>query len=669
MKKIASLAFLLILSTCSGLRAQTFNLQTGREPIASLDGLWRFHTGDNPAWANPNFDDSQWPLLRSDKPWTDQGYPGYSGYAWYRFTIQVPDGNKPISLLLTSIRTSYQVYADEKLIGGFGYMPPKELALNSPPETYDLPRVNQVGPRTLHIAVRVWQFPEWASYAPGGTLQAGSAAGDTLLIHRRMQIQRTAFSSQIANTYTYGVLTLLFGLIVLGLFLFRPAEREYLWFALLLLAAAADTANTIGVYRSLIPVQIYDILDGLLLATFQIAGLLFFARVLRARRDFWWWFACVAAGIASITEFTYILHFSSVAVSGLLSVLFFLPSELWILIVLVRRAVRKDANARLLLVPVLLDYGLVLLDNLTAISYQLGWQSRAITVNVSLLNFPYPLQLTNVVFTIFVLAMMLFLVRRFSLARREEERLSGELEAARSMQSLLVPATAPETPGFAVESVYIPASEVGGDFFQIQSGLDGSLLIVVGDVSGKGLKAAMTVSTIVGAMRGCSARQPAEILAHLNRVLYGQVSGFVTCSAALIAADGKMTIANAGHLSPYRNGEELAVAGGLPLGIATDGIYEEARFQLAPGDRLTFVSDGVVEATNLKRELFGFERTQQISRQPAATIADAAKQFGQEDDITVLAIQYTGAEALTAWVSQVSLLMPGISPDRRDATT
>ena len=84
------LAFLLLLCTASDLYGQTFNLQTGREPVTSLDGLWRFHTGDNPTWADPNFDDSQWPLLRSNKTWSEQGYENYGGFAWYRFTVAVP---------------------------------------------------------------------------------------------------------------------------------------------------------------------------------------------------------------------------------------------------------------------------------------------------------------------------------------------------------------------------------------------------------------------------------------------------------------------------------------------------------------------------------------------------------------------------------------------------
>ena len=213
--------------------AQTFSLETGREPVTSLDGRWRFHAADNPAWASPDFDDTRWPLLRSDESWPAQGYKGYSGYAWYRFTIQAQSGDTSLSLLLAPIRTSYQVYANGKLLGGLGLMPPKTLAYWSRFQIYDLPRVTGAGAPTIHIAVRVWQFPEWAAYAPGGMQSRGSAAGDSALLHDRLQTRQAAFSSTFVNTYTYSVLVFLFGLVVLSLFLFRPAEREYLWFALL----------------------------------------------------------------------------------------------------------------------------------------------------------------------------------------------------------------------------------------------------------------------------------------------------------------------------------------------------------------------------------------------------------------------------------------------------
>jgi serine phosphatase RsbU (regulator of sigma subunit) len=114
--------------------------------------------------------------------------------------------------------------------------------------------------------------------------------------------------------------------------------------------------------------------------------------------------------------------------------------------------------------------------------------------------------------------------------------------------------------------------------------------------------------------------------------------GFITCVCARVTEHGEVTLANAGHLSPYRNGEELPVCPGLPLGIVPEQTYEERAFQLDPGDRLTLLSDGVLEAKNASGELFGFERTLAISAQTAESIAGAALKFGQEDDITVLTL-------------------------------
>jgi len=252
--------------------------------------------------------------------------------------------------------------------------------------------------------------------------------------------------------------------------------------------------------------------------------------------------------------------------------------------------------------------------------------------------------------TTFVLDVALFILlgQNAWKAWRARDELRVEFEAAREIQEQMV-APAMDAPGFKLESAYMPAKQVGGDFFRTLPEADGSVMIVVGDVSGKGLKAAMTVSAIMGALRDYPSRQPCEVLAHLNRALYGQIGGFVTCCAALVAVDGTMTLANAGNPPPYCNGEELAVEPGLPLGLLGDVSYAETRYQLAPGDRLTFVSDGVVEATNPKGELYGFERTRAISNQPAKAIAEAAAQFGQEDDITVLTLtrESVGASAGT----------------------
>jgi sigma-B regulation protein RsbU (phosphoserine phosphatase) len=643
MKKLLHALLVLCFVCCSMAGAQSFNMQTDHENITSLDGLWRFHTGDDPQWADPKFDDSQWKLLRSDESWTTQGYSGYGGFAWYRFTVEIPGTEQPLSLGLTYIVTSYRIYANGVLLGGFGYMPPRKLALLERPKAYALPLPGDGRPHTIHIAIRVWQFPGWANYAPGGTAGPGNVVGDPQLIQQRIRAFDEHTTLRSATVYTYSVLAVVFGLVVLGLFLFRPAEREYLWFAALLLASAADAAIGIAFFLSLIPVQISDLIDGLLLAVLQIAALLFFSKILHARRGFWWWFVCVAASLSSLASLTYIFEWTSVPFSGTAQVLCLLPSQLWILAILAVSAWRRDANARLLLIPVFLVYGFALADNLAQLGLQLGWNSLPGSLNATLIRFPFPIAVKEVVSTIFLFVMMLFLVRRFSLARREEERLSGELEAARGMQSLLVPTTAPVTPGFAVESVYIPATEVGGDFFQVLPEEDGSLLIVVGDVSGKGLKAAMTVSTIIGALRNEKERRPAEVLQNLNQVLCGQIAGFATCCVAFIAADGMLMIANAGHLPPYQNGQALETAGSLPLGIASGGEYETVTHRLSAGDRLTFMSDGVVEAQTTSGELFGFERTSKLSQEPADAIARIAQEFGQQDDITVVTMEFLGA--------------------------
>jgi phosphoserine phosphatase RsbU/P len=243
---------------------------------------------------------------------------------------------------------------------------------------------------------------------------------------------------------------------------------------------------------------------------------------------------------------------------------------------------------------------------------------------------------------------MLFRHRRIN---EEHDRAMGELDAARDIQQRLVPSSLPQLAGCRVEAAYLPADEVGGDFYQVLPQSHGATLIVVGDVSGKGLKAAMTGVLAIGALRALAAENlpPAELLRRLNcQLLEAQDRGFVTCLCARIDATGELTLANAGHLAPYCNGDEVPLQSGLPLGIAIDAEYSETTLQLAPGDRLTFLSDGVVEARNPAGELFGFDRTRSISTQSAEAIAAASQQFGQEDDITVLTLAFVPAEVLHA---------------------
>lgn len=631
---------LLFVCTFTALRAQTFDVPSGGNSIVSLDGQWRFHTGDDPAWASPAFDDSQWPLIRSDKSWTTQGYPDYGGYAWYRFRLHVSDGSAPLSLFLAQILTGYQLYADGRLIGGVGSIAPTR----DPPilggQRFQLP-VGTAGPQTIQFALRVWNYQPFASWLGGGIVSPGSVAGNPRLVTDQFNSTRYAWSLLFVNEYAYCQLTIVVGLTVFALFLFRREDREFLWFAILLLSQASDSVLHIALNDSSMPFTLCRFLgeaaDGLCL----VSALVFFSIVLRRRRSLLWWVACVVGAASPLAIALFYFNCTTIATAYVVLIFCALPAHLWIIAALAVGAIRKDANARLLLVPVILFYGFDIIDLSRLIVWQLGGPSDSkwsAIVYFTLLQYPFTLDAQSVINYIFVLALLIFLVRRFSLARQEETRLFREFETARNIQSLLIPTNPPATPGFSVESIYLPASEVGGDFFQVLPADDGSLLIVVGDVSGKGLKAAMTVSTIVGALRNDPERRPSLVLEHLNHVLHGQITGFATCTAALIESDGNMTVANAGNLAPYCKGKEMPVEPGLPLGILPDPNYSEIRCRLDPDDRLTFLSDGVIEATNDKRELFGFERTQAISNQSAQAIAEAARQFGQHDDISVLSV-------------------------------
>jgi hypothetical protein len=219
--------------------------------------------------------------------------------------------------------------------------------------------------------------------------------------------------------------------------------------------------------------------------------------------------------------------------------------------------------------------------------------------------------------------------------------LEQEYRSAQELQQLLVPNTLPALPGYAVTSAYRPAQEVGGDFFQVIPLPQESALLIVGDVSGKGLKAAMTVSLIVGALRSLveTTEDPAEILAGLNRRLYGRLrGGFVTCLVLRLGAEGECVMASAGHLAPFLNGDELTLPSALPLGLIAEAEFEKATASLGIGDRLTLYTDGLLEARNAAGELFGFTRVAELvaGKPDAREAAESGIRFGQDDDITVV---------------------------------
>jgi hypothetical protein len=618
-----------------------YDLDRDRDLSVPLDGAWRRQTGDDPAWASPTFDDSGWALVSPLEPWSEQKF---SGMAWYRVKVRVPANSGPLALYVSRLDTSFQIFANGQMVTSFGGFPPHPVAYTSPSRVYNLPAANTGQPYTLTLAIRVWHWPVWAEYVRGGPYP-GLRVGNVTLMQTMLSVATSGTSWRLAGNIFLAILDCLAGLTALALFAFRRQQREFFWFSLLLLGSAADVSlsNYVSFHAS--DPNARDLILNVIEVVTTVAEIGLYYRLLGGRRDWLFWAAIASvAGEVLLIVPEYQNRLDATTLNVVIIVLS-IPPIVWMFALLFRRALQGFPDARLLVAPVFLSKaaGLVVLVYwiATTANWNIGsdsWVSRT-------LSWPFDMSFENIGAVLFLVGMLAILIRRFTRTQQHEESYERERLAARTVQQLLIPADLPLTPGYAIAAVYEPASEVSGDFFQVipldSGAMAGSVLIAVGDVSGKGLPAALMVSLLVGTLRTYAETlvSPAEILAGLNRRVHGRTGGgFTTCVVLRADADGTVTLANAGHIAPYLDGVEIPVDNGLPLGLTAESVYTEAAFELAGGARLTLLTDGVVEARSQTGELFGFQRTEAISRQSPAAIAQAAQSFGQDDDITVLSL-------------------------------
>jgi predicted ester cyclase len=204
--------------------------------------------------------------------------------------------------------------------------------------------------------------------------------------------------------------------------------------------------------------------------------------------------------------------------------------------------------------------------------------------------------------------------------RIERERVEQELEVARTIQQASLPKEVPELERWVISPYYRPAREVGGDFYDFHPLSEGRLGLVVGDATGKGVPAALVMSTTCGMLRlaAQSSSSPGEMLQRVNETLFPYIppNMFVTCFYAILdPKSGSLTYANAGHDLPYlyRNGEaEELMARGMPLGLMPGMSYEEKETLLQAGEAALLYSDGLVEAHGPQGDMFGFPRLQAL---------------------------------------------------------
>jgi hypothetical protein len=443
----------------------------------------------------------------------------------------------------------------------------------------------------------------------------------------------------------------LLGVVALSLVLFDRTDPVYLWIgALLLVIAVSAYINVFSTWTEWVPYVVTAPIRLSIVVPLTYVGWLMVWRVwFRLRRPTW-----VPWLVLALLP---VLMLSSAIGQNLFFVLVQPGTEnVFHIISLVVRL----ALAALLLWTVfqaIIEQGLegwvavpaILLAGIAEFSAELGYFH--IIPTFFPLGFQFSTRQLANLFLVFALSLLL--LRRLIKSIRRQRQIALDVKSAQEVQQVILPEDHTSLPGFEVESEYRPALEVGGDFFQvIPNSVDGSLLIVAGDVAGKGLKAGMLVALLVGAIRTVVQfkADPAVLLDALNKRLIGRGDAFATCLALRIDVDGSVTLVNAGHLAPYLNGKALSLEGSLPLGMLDKPEFSLLRFELHPADRLMLLSDGVAEATDPEGRLFGFDRVQELLRSTtsAAEIANAAQAFGQQDDISVISVTRTGVLAATA---------------------
>lgn len=618
-----------LLAGCFAASAQS-SVQAWPLGSVELDNGWRSHPGDDLAWAQPDFDDRLWPAAALGE---QMSLP--AGWTWYRTTLRMPQTAEPLALLVTAPGGTCEVYVDGRrastqAIGSWLHMTAARA------EVVPLPQY----PGAIHIALRVdYPKPLAGSYGSFlnvrvGGLSAIQAAAASTVDDRAINFLPAAFA----------YLTILLGGIgAFGLFLAQRTHREYFWLGLYLIIDAALGLPWRAVESSMIPYW-YNSLLADPLTYVQIISLIefTFAFIGRPVNRAWRLSEVAVLAIFPTTYLTAVGFFPSAIYWGLQGVAQ-LGIALALPILLLVQFRRGNREAGWLILPILIAFAMVGLVGIGTVGTIFGWPLPFLpSIHIARASIDF----TDLGDFLFLLSIGVVMFFRFTSVNREQARVASEFEAAQRVQALLLRSQPTSSAAIWIENVYRPVQEVGGDFFHTTV-VEGQHRIVIGDVSGKGLGAAMLVSAIIGALDTLHDPAPATVLRCLNDLLLTrQQGGFATCLCAAVAPAGKIRIANAGHLSPYCRGREVAVEAGLPLGLAPRIDYAETSLQLGAGDMITFLSDGIVEARNASGELFGFERTRAISTASALEIAKAAQDFGQDDDITVLTLQYAPAFSL-----------------------
>ena len=471
---------------------------------------WKLKAGDDLRWARPDFDDSAW--------LGEEALPRHEGFAWYRMAIRLPDAPGPHGLWIPRVLKAAEFFVDGQKLGEHGSVNRWYLERRDLVEPLRLPSQWRGG-GLVHIAVRVKRSSSGPGIAGRPVIGAWSAV-------------EAAYRLELMKVWRQSIVSILMlGLtlipMVLGLIYWRgKAERqEALWVSGLLLSYFFLDFEAI---RALGARQAWTMVSN--------------AAIIMSLWSSWRFFN----GAPSIPWRTQALYLGSFTLLFLFVALGRMEYVPWFYVVIVlspaialmllRNGIDSWRRSRQGEFWILWFFSGYLLATLGALLYYFSILQRLLTgtqVGIggtgALIDHPIRIDLRNVGEFVSFVIMVGLLVRRFLSLQGERQALAAELEAAKQVQDLLLPASNAATPGFTVESAYLPAQRVGGDFYFVHPLPEGGLLVVVGDVSGKGLKAAMLVSVVVGILRATPPTSASAVLRALNAGLVGRTGGGFAC--------------------------------------------------------------------------------------------------------------------------------------------
>jgi len=555
------IACLMLASWTTGVsaEAQSFDASKIDRPTA-LPVTWLIKAGDDPAYAQPGFDDSGWTQVDISRDVHDYPSAGRPKVVWYRLHLRTSPTQTNLGLGTAHVAYAFEIYANGTPIRKFGSVAPFAADWPWAWLTTAIPdKAVQSG--SVALAVRVAITPQ-GRMPPIPPLSIWIGNSDTL--------ETNVWVGELGYFMLWwfeGLLGLAISVAAIALYTSQQRRIEYLWMPVMGLTEIL--VSFIYTYGSVRPVPLWLLAASeVLIGVNSLAVSLTYFGFLRHRLSLWLRICLgTAYPVSALLSIGVRMGwFSTDVYSGIALVLiYFAPFGVapWIAF---RSARRGNREAYILFSSALLIGILSWLDLVPLVGQykKLGEfviRIQALQEGVTL--GPIHLNTGRISALVFWILLAVVLILRSNRISLVQAALESEIEAAAEVQQVILPEQRVVLPGIAIESEYRPAREVGGDFFQIiPHPADGNLIIVAGDVAGKGLKAGMLVSLLVGAINTVVEKDsdPAAILAALNRRLLGRGDARATCLAMHIAPDGAVMLANAGHLPPYWNGAPVDIA-------------------------------------------------------------------------------------------------------------